>query len=184
MAWRTLESRLVYENPWIRVREDRVVRPDESDGIYGVIEMQNTAVFVVAVDDDDRVVLVDIDRYTTGPSSIEVPAGGTDGEDPLVAAQRELLEETGLAADEWTAIGGMYALNGVAVAEEVVFLARHLHDAASTAAVDATQAADGIDGVRRVAFGDVLRMIAAGEIRDGESIAAISLAGIHLGRFR
>ena len=87
--WRTHSSTTVYENPWIRVREDAVDRPDGSAGIYGVVEVRNPAVFVVPVTADDEVVLVEVDRYTTGVS-LEVPAGGSDGEDLLVAAQREL----------------------------------------------------------------------------------------------
>ncbi|HET9633323.1 MAG TPA: NUDIX domain-containing protein, partial [Terrabacter sp.] len=95
MTWPTTESRLVYENAWIRVREDAVTRPDGSDGTYGVVEVRRPAVFVVALTDEDEVVLVTVDRHTVG-HSVEVPAGGTDGEDPLRAAQRELAEETGL----------------------------------------------------------------------------------------
>ncbi|MFM6851663.1 MAG: NUDIX domain-containing protein, partial [Terrabacter sp.] len=112
MSWPVRSTRVVYENPWIRLREDAVTRPDGSDGIYGVVELQRPAVFVVALTDDDEVVLVTIDRHTVG-SSVEVPAGGTDGEDPLVAARRELAEETGLTARDWQRVGGMNALNGV-----------------------------------------------------------------------
>jgi 8-oxo-dGTP pyrophosphatase MutT (NUDIX family) len=112
MSWHTRTSRTVYENPWIRVREDEVTRPDGSEGIFGVVDLQNEAAFVVALDESDRVLLVHIDRYTVG-SSWEIVSGGTDGEDPLVAARRELLEEAGLEADEWVEAGVMHALNGV-----------------------------------------------------------------------
>ncbi|GAA1126499.1 MULTISPECIES: NUDIX hydrolase [Microbacterium] len=180
MVWETHESTTVYANSWISVREDRVTGP-AGDGIYGVVTMRNPAVFVVAVDDEDRICLVTLDRYTTG-TSIEVPAGGSDGEDPLVAARRELLEETGLEASEWTAIGTMNALNGIADAPEHVFLARGLRRAAEDP--KHSQAEEGIAAVTRVPFTEVLAMIADGRITDGETVAAIAYAGIRLGRFR
>lgn len=181
--WRTVDSRTAYENRWIRVREDHVVMPDGAPGLYGVVELRHPAVFVVALDDDDRVLLVTLDRYTVG-SSVEVVAGGSDGQDPLLAARRELAEEAGLAADEWTALGGMDALNGVVVAPEHVFLARGLRAAVEAEELAATQREEGIATARFVPFGEALAMVGDGRIRDGETIAALALAGIRLGRFR
>jgi len=179
MGWITHASRVAYENAWIRVREDQVTGPN-GRAIYGVVEMQHPAVFVVAVDADDRVCLVTLDRYTVGPS-LEIPAGGTDGEEPLVAARREFREETGHEADDWLDLGTMRALNGIAVAEEHVFLARGVRRVD-----DATdgQAEEGIESVSWFPFADVLQMIAEGRITDGETIAALTMAGIRLGRFR
>lgn len=180
MSWQQLESRTVYENRWIRVREDQVIGP-HGPGIYGVVEMQHPAVFVVALDDEDRVCLVSLHRYATDGTSIEVPAGGSDGEDALLAAQRELAEETGFAAADWTHLGQMNALNGIANAPEHVFLARSLSPVVDA---EASQHEEGIDAVRWVPFAEVLAMIAAGEITDGETVAALAFAGIHLGRFQ
>jgi 8-oxo-dGTP pyrophosphatase MutT (NUDIX family) len=179
MAWQTRSTRTVYENPWISVREDQITGPF-GDGIYGVVSMNNPAVFIVALDEQDRVCLVSMHRYTIG-LSVEVPAGGSDGEDPLRAAQRELREETGWDADEWTPIGFMNALNGIAVAPEHVFLARDLHRVTDSAQ---TQAEEGIDRVDWVPFAEALGMVADGRITDGETVAALAFAGMHLGRFR
>ncbi|MEV7609262.1 NUDIX hydrolase [Microbacterium sp. NPDC089320] len=179
MAWVTHESSTVYSNRWIEVREDRITGPG-GDGIYGVVTVRHPAVFVVAMDDEDRVCLVTLERYTTG-RSIEVPAGGSDGEDPVMAAQRELLEETGFVAAEWVHLGTMNALNGIADAPEHVFLARAVTHADGARHA---QAEEGIDTVTWVPFADVLAMIADGRISDGETIAAITYAGIRLGRFR
>ena len=176
--WHTRRSTTVYENAWIRVREDEVDRPDGGAGIYGVLEVRNPAVFIVPVTEDDEVVLVEVARYTTRSLSLEVPAGGSDGQEPLVAAQRELSEETGLVADHWQPIGFMYALNGVSHAPEHVFLARGLH----SADIPAQQAEEGITGIRTLPWAEVLRLVADGTIEDGETVAALMYAAIALGR--
>ena len=202
MSWPVTRTRVAYENPWIVVREDEVVRPDGSAGTYGVVEVRRPAVFVVALTDADEVVLVTIDRHTVG-TSIEVPAGGTDGEDPLVAARRELAEETGLTADTWLQVGEISALNGICRAPEVVFLATGLHDddddgdggegdgggeaGAGVASGDVDgrsgeQVAEGISAVARVPVSEVLTKIRRGVITDGETVAALMLALIELGR--
>ncbi|MFT4235026.1 MAG: NUDIX hydrolase [Microbacterium sp.] len=178
MSWQTKTSRIAYENPWIRVREDEVVRPDGTDGVYGVVEMRNEAVFIVAVDEEGSVLLVEVDRYTVG-RSWEVIAGGADGEPAPVAAKRELLEETGLEADDWTEVGRMNALNGVCVATETVFVARGLRQVADAAL---EQAAEGILSLRRVPLPQALALCGT-EITDGETVAALSMAARHLGLF-
>lgn len=179
MSWRTESSKSIYENRWIAVREDRVTGPAGA-GIYGVVTMQHPAVFVVALDDLDRVCLVTLDRYATGNRSIEVPAGGTDGEPPRDAAERELREETGLRAREFADIGFMYALNGIADAPEHVLLATGLEPIPNADATERHE--EGIDEVSWVPFPEVLAMIRRGEITDGETIAALMFAAIHLGR--
>jgi len=135
MSWPVTRSRVTYENPWIVVREDEVVRPDGTPGSYGVVELRRPAVFVVALTGADEVVLVTVDRHTVG-TSIEVPAGGTDGEDPLVAARRELDEETGLRAATWRRVGEISALNGICRAPEIVYLATDLQEVGVPGAVD------------------------------------------------
>ena len=174
--WSTFESRAVYENPWIRVREDQVCRPDTT-GVYGVVEVRNPAVFVVAVTEADEILLVTLDRYTTGRSSVEVPAGGSDGEDLLAAARRELREETGHEAARWRELGAVQSLNGVAAAPGRVFLATEL-----TLVGGAELETEGIDAVRAVPVAEVLAMVGRGEITDNESLGALLMAFVALGR--
>jgi len=178
MPWPVTASEIVYANRWITVEDQQVVMPDGSAGQYGLVTMANDAVFVVALTDADEILLVDIDRHTVG-RSLEVPAGGTDGDDPLHAAQRELAEETGYTASEWLRLGGMDALNGVCRAPEHVYLARGL-----TAERDAThdQHEEGIAGVRAIPIPQVLELVRTGGIRDGETLAALLFALIELGR--
>lgn len=184
-CWTTRSSTPKYTNPWISVREDAVVRPDGGEGVYGVVTMRNPAVFVVALTDDDEVLMVSLYRYPTQAMSLEVPAGGSDGENLLLAAQRELVEETGYTAREWREIGRMNALNGVCDAPEHVFLATGLEPPVSARDAEETireQEAEGIAAVRAVSWRDVMRLVAAGEITDGETLAALMFAAAALGR--
>ena len=74
--WKTLETREVYENPWIRVREDQVLRPDGHPGIYGVVQFKNRAIGVLPIDEEGFTWLVGQYRYTLDQYSWEIPEGG------------------------------------------------------------------------------------------------------------
>lgn len=177
MPWPVSSSETVYANAWIRVDHERVIRPDGEPGEYGVVSTVAEAVFVVAVTDAGEVVLVEVDRHTVG-NSLEVPAGGADGDDPLPAAQRELLEETGFAAREWQHLGRIDALNGVCRAPEHIFLARGAHPVADADG----QREEGITAVQLLPLAEVLELVATGGIRDGGTLAALMLALVRLER--
>lgn len=165
--WQTLASRDVYDNAWIRVREDAVVRPDGEQGIYGVVHFKNIAIGVLAVD-GEFIYLVGQYRYPLDIYSWEIPEGGCgEGEDPLAAARRELEEETGLCAARWEKMGEAHLSNSVTDELAIWFLATELtqgrHNPEGTERLE----------VRRVTFQKALEMALAGEITDALSLLAI-----------
>jgi 8-oxo-dGTP pyrophosphatase MutT (NUDIX family) len=125
--WKTRSSRVAYENAWIRVREDQVVRPDGGSGIYGVVEIR-PSVGVVALNEGDEIALVGQWRYSVNRYSWEIPRGGSHpGEtDMLSVARRELAEEAGLLAKRWVALGSVDVCNGVADDVQSLYLASEL----------------------------------------------------------
>jgi 8-oxo-dGTP pyrophosphatase MutT (NUDIX family) len=165
--WRTLESKDVYDNAWINVREDAVIRPDGEQGIYGVVHFKNIAIGILAVE-DDHIYLVGQYRYPLNRYSWEIPEGGcTEGEDTLAAARRELEEETGLRADHWEKMGEAHLSNSVSNELAIWFLATGL-----------TQGEHNPEGteqlqIRRVTFPRALEMSLQGEITDALSLLAI-----------
>lgn len=123
-------TRPVYQNPWIRVREDRVIRPDGQPGVFGVVEMV-PGVSVVAIDDQGRVALVEEYKYAVGRETLEVVSGAMEpGESPFAAAQRELREELGREASAWSDLGSIDPFTTVIRSPNRLFLARHLRPAA------------------------------------------------------
>ena len=125
--WKTKSSRVVYENPWVRVREDEVIRPDGRPGIYGVIEIR-PSVGVVAMNEKNEVVLVGQWRYSVNRYSWEIPRGGShSGEtNMLEVAKRELAEEAGVLAEHWQRLGSVDNCNGVADDTQTLYLATGL----------------------------------------------------------
>ena len=124
---RRSRSRVAYENPWITVWHDEVIRPDGQPGIYGTVHYKNGAVAVVARDEQDRVHLVGHYRYTLDLYSWELPEGGAaEGEDRREAARRELQEETGYRAAHWQEILRAHLSNSVSDEEAFCYLATGL----------------------------------------------------------
>jgi 8-oxo-dGTP pyrophosphatase MutT (NUDIX family) len=175
-GWKTLSTRIAYESPFMRVHEDQAVNPAGKTTIYGYCESTETAAYIVAVDDDKRVYLVEQYRYPLKRLSWEVIAGRiANTEDIATGAQRELFEEAGIEAGELTRLGELHAAPGITTFSWTVFLARQLHKLGK-----GLDKADGITNIRKFSFADVDRMIQTGRIKCSSSIASYYLAKTYL----
>lgn len=175
-TWQTTSSKIVYENPWIIVKEDTVVTPAGKDGLFGVVSSKSDAVFVVPVDDEGNTYIVQQEHYTTREMAWQCVAGRTDGEPAEVAAKRELLEEAALNAEDITILSSARTASGVTTFRSTLCLARGLIK--DTSKFDA----DEIAGVKKVSLASIKDMIFTGEIANSESIAALLLAIAYLER--
>ncbi|MFP6582983.1 MAG: NUDIX hydrolase [Candidatus Hydrogenedentota bacterium] len=169
--WKTVKSRIVYKNPWISVREDEVIQPNGTPGIYGVLDTR-IANGVVALTPEREVYLVGQYRYPNDVYSWEIIEGGTDeGEEPLECAKRELKEEAGLIAQTWHLLGHEIHMSNCVTSEVgYLFIAEDLMETESDP--DDTE----ILQIRKVPFTDAIAMVESGEIVDAFTIIGLLLA--------
>ncbi len=127
----TLSSREVYRNPWMRLREDQILRSNGKPGIYGVVDKDDSAI-ILPIDFDDeggaRVWLVEQFRYTIQQRCLELPQGGweMEGVDAEELARGELREEIGVNAAHMTYLGTLWIAYGFAHQKQHVYLATGL----------------------------------------------------------
>lgn len=125
--WQTLDSSVRYENNWLSIRHEEVITPAGTPGIYGVVSFKNKAVGVIPIDADGCTYLVGQYRYPLNEYSWEIPEGGSPlGTDPLESARRELREETGLEARQWTQIARLHTSNSATDEEGFLYIAEDL----------------------------------------------------------
>lgn len=166
--WTTKSTRTLYENAWIKVREDQVIRPDGADGIYGVVEFKNKAIGILPVDDRGNLHLVGQHRYVLNAYSWEIPEGGCPyNEDQLAAAKRELMEETGFTAENWQLLGTAHLSNSVSDEIAYYYLATGLKQGEACP--------DGTEKLvqKSVPFDEAIEMVLDGQITDSLSVIAI-----------
>lgn len=167
--WTTLSGEVKYDNPWITVTEFQVINPSGGRGIYGKVHFKNHAIGIVALDKDLNTWLVGQYRYTLNSWEWEIPEGGGPlGQDPLLSAQRELREETGLIAHKWSEIIHLHTSNSVTDEGGYIYLAEDLEEGASS--LEDTEADL---KVWKLPFKEALNMVLEGKITDSISVMGI-----------
>ena len=176
--WKTISQETAYENAWIRVEHHDVINPAGNPGIYGKVHYKNTAISIVAIDSEGYTYLVGQYRYTLNAYSWEVPEGGCpieSGESTLEAAKRELLEETGLIATQWTEIGEVYLSNSVSDERAVMYIAQNLSQ--QQACPEETEQLK----IRRIPLTEAIEMAQNGQITDALSVLTLlKIPTLHL----
>ena len=163
-----MQERSVYDNKWIGVNEYEVLNPSGGRGIYGTVRFKNLAIGILPLDAEGYTWLVGQWRFPLEMYSWEIPEGGGDPAlPPIESARRELKEETGLVASEWTLIQEMHLSNSVTDERALIFMARGLRQ--EEAMPEETEQLV----VRRVSFDEAFEMVERGEITDSMSVAAI-----------
>lgn len=163
--YQIVSSRQVYKNPWMVVREDKIIHPDGKKGIFGVIE-KGDGISILALDKEKNVYLNREYFYAIEQEALALPSGGVDeGESPLTAAKRELLEETGLASDNWIDLGMVQLSLRTIKSRQYLFLATKVEQAEPVA--DKT-----IERVK-IPWKEVVLMVTNGQISHAQSCVAI-----------
>ena len=166
-----LSRRTVYENPWMKLHEDAVRFPNGADGIYGVVDKPDF-VAIVALDDQGRIDLVSQYRYPVGQRMWELPMGVSHGT-PAEQARAELREETGLTAGQLRHVGHLFQAPGFSAQGFDVFLATDL-----TQGETALEVTESDLTAQAFTWPEVRAMIAAGEITDAATLAALALLSV------
>ncbi len=174
---RQISTREVYRNAWLTLREDAIVRPDGSSGVYSVVDKPTYALVIPYDAGQDRFHLVEQFRYPLGLRRWEFPQGTAPEQqhlDPETLAHRELREETGLRAGSMVRLGLLDVAPGMSSQRGWVFLATDLTEGVHERELEEQD-------MHSAWFprAELQRMIRDAEITDAQSIAALTLLSLH-----
>lgn len=162
-----LSTELLYNGRTLKLRVDTIKLPTGRKTIREIVE-HSDSVAIIAIDNNNSVLLVKQFREAIGKELLEIPAGGIDpGEDPMDTARRELQEETAYLPKKLAKLGGFYSTPG--------FCNEYLHLYLATDLTPSQLYADDTEGIilTRVPVSHIHRLITSGTICDGKSIAGL-----------
>lgn len=166
--WTVVDSQKIYENNWIGLTEHNVINPSGGKGIYGEVHFKNYAIGILPLDEELNTWLVGQYRFPLKAYSWEIPEGGGPLHlAPLDSAKRELLEETGLVATNWTEIQKMHLSNSVSDEYSIIYIARGL-----TLGIAEPEETEELV-LRKLPFEEAYQLVLNGTITDSMSVAAI-----------
>ena len=172
---KTLSREEKYQGSFLSLHVDQVLLPNGRTSTREVVEHVD-GVAVLALDDRNNVLTVTQYRYVIGKPLLEIPAGKLEpGEDPVVAALRELKEETGASPVEFIPMGRLLASPGCYGEVLWLFLARGLTQGQS----DPDE--DEFLSVERIPFSALVEQVRQGEIKDAKTVALVLKAKLLLG---
>ena len=172
---KTLSSEKIFDGRILHIRRDTVLLPNGHQSTREVVDHPG-GVGVLALDDQDRVLIVSQFRYPYEEVLREIPAGKLEyGEDPAEAAVRELREETGAVAGSFQSLGELYPSPGYCGEIIRMYLARELSFG------DTDPDEDEFLGLERVPFSQLVEQVLSGEIKDAKTIVAVLKTKLLLG---
>ena len=166
--WITKTNEQVYESAWIKVTKRDVINPAGNDAIYSVVHFKNLAIGIFPLDKDYNTWLVGQFRYPTNEYSWEIPEGGGKMDtDPIESASRELKEETGILAKEYTELMRMHLSNSATDEVAIVYLATNLtFEEAEPEESEQLQ-------IKKLHLNEAFNWVTEGKIKDAISVATI-----------
>ena len=166
--WKINSTKEHYDNPWVNVVEHQVTNPVGKPGIYSVVHFKNLAICVLPLDEEYNTWVVGQFRLPVDQYSWEIPEGGGPLDiEPLESAKRELLEECGIVAKQWTEIATCHLSNSGTDERAIIYVAKELNFHSSSP--EETEVLQ----VKKIPFEKLFQMVMNNEIMDAPTIIAV-----------
>lgn len=166
--WQTRQKQIVYESPWIKVEHRDVLNPAGNEGTYSLVHFKRLAIGILPLDENNYTWIVGQYRYPMQCYTWEIPEGGGDRDtDPLLSAKRELLEECGIVASDWTLIQRLQLSNSATDEVAFLYIARGL-----TFTKPQPEETEQLT-VQKLHFDELYERVCSGEITDSLTVAAV-----------